>query len=517
MLSRTAELQWDHGEMVDFDSIRERINDDADLVLFDEAVTCHNAGAYRAAYVFAWIAAAEGLLNKLDAMGAAQADISAFVKKFKAEQEAGSAKDATLLDQAAKAGFVDATEYKALAGVRELRNQYGHPTATAPTATAAAAAIELAVDAVLVKPALLQHGGARQLAERIGTDPHYIPNDAEAIVGWTVARAPLIADTARPVFIRTLVERHAANLGQIDEALPERCRLVAATALAEWGADLTEGRWSVDGLQQSNGPSAAAVFSAAGVWELLGEDDQYRILSRCLEVPTMAADPKLTNRLLTRAFELHAGGALNELQSKLVAERVQAIEGSWLVGAGAPVELLLGKAAGFLNHGSFDENKKGTLILGALPKSVLATAGDSALAEVGAALARAARRNAFVAINLIGEVVSQPDDWPQAFRVALAVEGAIEPWLFHDEYTARQAMRLGLKDVEVAKAVQAAIPQPSDRDRVGFKADEVIKDIEERIDEGSDLVSATAVPVVQEILAVIADRYRTDHGNDAVT
>lgn len=502
--------------MVDFDSIRQRIDQDADLVLFDEAVTCHNGGAYRAAYVFAWIAAAEGLLNKLDTMGAAQADIGAFVKRFRAEQDAGSGKDASLLDQAAKAGFVDATEYKALDGVRQLRNQYGHPTAAAPTATAAAAAIELAVGAVLAKPALLLHGGARQLAERIGTDPHYIPDDAQAIAGWTVARAPLIAEAARPVFIRTLVEQHAANLGQIDEALSERCRIVAATALAEWGSDLTEGRWAVDALQQAHGPSAAAVFGSAGVWELLGEDDHYRILSRCLDIPTMATDPKLTNRLLTRAFELHVGGTLNELETKLVADRVQAIDGSWLVSAGAPVDLLLGKAAGFLNHSSFDENKSGTRILDAIPKSVLATADDAALAEAGAALACAARQNAFVAINLIGEVVRQPDDWPQPFRAALAVHGAIEPWLFHDEYTARQAMLLGLHDVEVAKAVKAAIPQPSEKDHVGFKTDEVIKRIEERIDEGGEGVAANAVPVVRAILAVVADRYRTLYGDDAL-
>jgi hypothetical protein len=70
MLGRIAERQRDHDEMVHFDSIRKRVDDDADLVLFDEAVTCHNGGASRAAYVFAWIVAAEGLLNKLDAMGA---------------------------------------------------------------------------------------------------------------------------------------------------------------------------------------------------------------------------------------------------------------------------------------------------------------------------------------------------------------------------------------------------------------------------------------------------------------
>jgi hypothetical protein len=500
--------------MVDFDAIRERIADAADRVLFDEAVTCHQGGANRAAYVFAWIAAAEGLLTKLDAMGAAQADIAKFVKTFKADQATGTAKDATLLDHALKVGFVDPTEFKALNAVRDLRNQYGHPTAAAPSATTAAAAIELAVDAVLSKPALLQHGGARQLAERLGTDPHFLPADTKAIADWTVARAPLIADGARPLFIRTLVAQHAANLGQIDETLAERCLVVAATALAEWGPDLTDGRWDVDALQQSHGPSAAALFSTAGVWELLGKDDQYRILSRCLEIPTVAADPKLTNLLLTRAFSLHAGGTLNDVQTNLVAERVQAIDGSWLVSAGAPVDLLLAKAAGFLNDNSFETNKSGTRILEAIEKPALTTAGESALADAGAALARAARRNAFVAINLVADVVRQPDDWPQPFRIALAVEGAIEPWFFYNETTSRDAMYLGLHDVDVAKAVLAAIPQSEEKSHVGYKAGEVITSVNRRIDEGVEKMSEDAVPVVREILAVVAARYRTLYGED---
>lgn len=200
-----------------------------------------------------------------------------------------------------------------------------------------------------------------------------------------------------------------------------------------------------------------------------------------------------------------------------MVERVNIIDGTWLVRAGAPVDLLLGKAAGFLNDGSFDENKKGARILDAVPKSVLATADKAALAGAGAALARAARQNAFVARNLIGEIVRQPDDWPQQFRVALAVEGATEPWLFHDEYTARQAMILALHDVEVAKAVQAGIQKPSDRDHTGFKADEVVKGIEERISEDDDDVDASAIPVVREILAVVSDRYGAVFGDDALS
>lgn len=501
--------------MVDFSELRRKIENDEDRVLFDEAVTCHRGGAYRAAFVFAWIAAAEGLLNKLDAMGTAQADIALFVKNFKAEQTAGSAKDNALLDQAKKVGFVDATEHKALDGVRDLRNQYGHPTAVAPTETAAAAAIETAVLAVLTKPALLHHGGARQLAERLGADLHFIPNDADAIAGWTVARAPLIADAARPLFIRTLIEQHAANLGQLDEVLSERCRLVAGTALAEWGADLAEDRWAVDSLQQVHGPSAAVIFSSEGVWGLLNADDQFRILSRCLEVPTLTGDPKLTRRLLSRAFELHDVGALNQLQADLIIERVQAIDGSWLVSAGAPVDLLLDKAAGFLNDGSFEENKKGARILDAISKPVLVTARAGSLEHTGAALARAARRNAFVAKNLIDDIARQPDSWPLTFRAALAVEGATEPWFFQNEYTARQAMRLSLQDIEVALAVQAAIPPRSDKQPFGINADDVIESIEERIAEGGTYVVADAVPVVREILGEAASRYVDLFGDDS--
>lgn len=146
-----------------FGLLRSRIQDEDDKVLFDEAVRCHGARAYRGAFILAWIAAAEGLLNKLTQMGHLAPDIGRFADRFRADQATGIAKDATLIEKAAAFGFLDATETKQLGSLRDLRNQYGHPTAAAPTETGARWAIEVAVETVLSKPALLLHGAVKQL------------------------------------------------------------------------------------------------------------------------------------------------------------------------------------------------------------------------------------------------------------------------------------------------------------------------------------------------------------------
>ncbi len=78
------------------------------------------------------------------------------------------------------------------------------------------------------------------------------------------------------------------------------------------------------------------MFTTAGAWELVGEDDQYRLLSRCFDTTAVVGQPNLTRRLLCRAFELYDAGALTETQHRLVVQRIDDIEGNWLVSADAP-------------------------------------------------------------------------------------------------------------------------------------------------------------------------------------
>jgi hypothetical protein len=492
-----------------FEKLRVRIIATTDKVLFDEAVKCYDAGAYRAAYVFAWIAAAEGILAKLRTMGAVHAEIGNFVASFEARQKTGDAKDAELLDKASSIGFVDPTETRALSAIRELRNQYGHPTAAAPTGAGATFAIETIVDAVLAKHPLLLHGAAKELANRLGTDHHFLPHDRGAVVTWTLARVALIHPAARPLFIKTLIEHHAAGLLAVGEMLSDRCRQVAVTSLTDWQDRLDATPWQVDRLQQDYPASAADVFTDLDVWPLLGPDDQYRLLSRCLDTTTASTQPNLTRRLISRAFELDEAQMLSAEQAKLLEDGVGRIDGMWLATANVPVDRIVPKITALLADGSFRENKEGTQLLEAVRRDELASADPELLRGLGQSLAAAARRGAYVAINLLSSIVGSPFDWPLEMRIAAATEGATEPWLFYDATVARLAVGLALADPAVAVALLAAMPDPADETLgVGHKAMEVIEKME-------DSVAGAAVTVASNVRAVfetVEAAYRRQFG-----
>jgi hypothetical protein len=495
-----------------FDELRSRILDDSDRVLFDEAVMCHETGAYRAAYVFAWIAAAEGLLGKLRTMGALHADISQFVDKFEAKQRTGDAKDVELIDKAASIDFIDVTEAKALNSIRDLRNQYGHPTATAPSAAAATFAIETAVDAVLAKDALLLHGAAKELANRLGSDPHFLPDSDDAVAAWTEPRAALIHMKARPLFIRTLVEHHAAGLVDVNELISNRCRQVAVTALTAWGERLDAPPWDVDRLQQRHPASAADVFTDHEVWPLLGPEDQYRLLSRCLDTSSAPTQPNLTRRLLSRAFELDASGFLLSDQAGLVEDSIGRIDVTWLTTANVPVRRIVPRIISLLKDGSFAVNKEGTKLLEAVDRTQLWEVDVQLLSEVGTALAGATRRGAYVARNLMGAMASSSSEWPLDLRIAAAVDGATQPWLFYDEVAARLAMRLALADPAVAAAVRAAMPDVNDPNvSAGYNALEVVESMAEAAEE----TPGAAQGDVTEVLEVVRSVFRRNYPDNA--
>ncbi len=162
---------------------------------------------------------------------------------------------------------------------------------------------------------------------------------------------------------------------------------------------------------------------------------------------------------------------------------------------------MLTRAARHLNDSQFTENQKGTRIVDALDHAVILTAAPKILADVAAALPRAVRRNAFVAINLVGSIVQAPDEWPRPLRVGFAVEAATEPVPFQDDKGTRQAMRLALGDADVAAAIRDALPDVSDR-YVGYKAGEVIESIGEHL---ADAANADARSIVLEILERLRD------------
>lgn len=443
------------------DDLRDSIIDPDDHVLYDEVVRCLQAEAYRAAYVMSWIAAAEGLLGKLRTMASLHAALGTFVGDFEAKQRAGTAKDAELIDQAFNVGLINGPERIALNAMRDLRNQYGHPTSVSPDREAAVHALRTTVTAVLAKPPLIMHGGAKDLACRAATDRHLVPADAAAIDGFVAARAAVVHTDARPVFVRELMAGAGGQLGDPNaEMLVDRCIRMATRALALWSEPLCAPSWNVDKLQLDWPAVAADALCDPDVWPLIEAEDRDRLISRCLDATTAASFTRTPGRLLARADKLWASGLLTEAQADRVRTALGTADPWRLLGADVRVEHVARAIVSRLENGSFNVAGEGVELLRSSDDGILAALDEDLQFEIGRALAYAANHNAFSAINEIESMTSCLDRWPAALRRGVVVGGLTGRWMpLRHEETSKAALRLALSDDsgELAQAALAAL------------------------------------------------------------
>jgi len=440
------------------DELRDSVVDPVDLVLYYEARRCLNADAYRAAYVMSWIAAAEGILGKLRTMATHHAALGTFVGEFEAAQRAGTAKDAELVAAASKFGLIDDPERIALEAMRDLRNQYGHPTAASPDRATAEHALRTAVTAVLAKPPLMTHGAAKELAKRAATDRHLVPADEPAIKAFTTDRAAVIHRDARPIFVRELMAGADERLQDPNgEMLAERCIRMTTIAIQNWAEPLLPPRWNVDQLQQNYPAAVADAFADPAIWPLLAPEDRDRLLSRCLDDATAAAFTRTPGRLLARADDLWASGFLAGTQETRVRAALESADPRRLLGSGVRFEHVAHVIVRRLDGRSFPVTSEGVQLLRSTKDHVLARLDDNLQFELGRALAYAANRNAFDAINEIEAMTDNLPRWPAALRRGVVVGGLTgKGKSLHHVETSKAALRLALTDPD-GDLAQAAL------------------------------------------------------------
>lgn len=451
------------------DELREAIQNPDDLVLYDEAQLCLRAKADRAAFIISWIAAAEGILGKLRIMAQHHSALGKFVGDFEAAQQSGTAKDANLISKAFEVGLIDKTERIELDALRDLRNQYGHPTATAPSHASAEHALRTVVDAVLSKPPLLMHGAARELAKRVSTDRHLVPQDASAIDTFALSRVGAIHEDARPLFIRELFAGAHKQLSDMNgEPLAERCLHIIVIALREWAEPLTAPKWNVDQIQQAFPTAAADVFSQPDVWQLLQEEDQDRILSLCLDSDIGAKFTTEPARLLERVDHLDIEGLLAKSQQERVRTALLAEEPWRLIFSKVRLEYIVRTIIRELSNLSFTRVNEGVKAFRAMRRDDFGRLDKKLQRELGMNLAYAAGKNAFAAINEIEGMAEEPEVWPVHLRAGVVVGSLIgKRHPLQHQRTSKAALQLALADTKGGLAqVALAARTPNTRGRV---------------------------------------------------
>lgn len=152
-----------------YHSLKSRIYDESDKVLFDEIVKCIDAEAFRAASIMICVAFTESLYKKLEILSESNNQITQKLNNFRSEN-----KDFLLVQYAKEFDLINELEYDQLDAIMNARNNYAHPNFDSPSESQVISYLYFAVEFVLSRPPYYSFLYAKSLIEgHLAADQFY--------------------------------------------------------------------------------------------------------------------------------------------------------------------------------------------------------------------------------------------------------------------------------------------------------------------------------------------------------
>ncbi len=431
--------------------LRDKISEDVDYLIFDEAVKCLRTDAYRAAYIMTWISVAESLRNKFNVMSSRDAEVGRILRKIESLEDQDRPADKMLVSEAARIGMITDDEATKLEHMRQMRNIYAHPTGAGLGAEEVAAALVVAVDTVLSRSPLLRHGYVNALLDSLFEDRHYLDDVPALVREYGSAAGHRIHPDVLPYLVDKLAGRLEQALGDPDLGIFGRRGLEFGTALlAAVRPDLSAEVWNVPLLVQRYPSACSLLLGTAENWPLLPEHGQDMVLGHLLEPVIGGEVVSPTGTSLRQARDLEAAGLMTKRQVERLQEAVQ----------GAPYEALSEAGVELPEYASrIIDDLKGHNWYSQNPASdALRNAGPGECCQVDEEIQRQLGRNILQAAEgqanspsiLLSSAAKGEELWPEAF-----IEGVILESLVNDQGEFR------LKSRHLWKATTIAASHPS--------------------------------------------------------
>lgn len=410
----------------EFQSLRNKILDEADRVIFDEAVRCLSAEALRAAHIMTWISVAESLKRKFTVMGQRDAEMGRILGKIKELERQDRPIDKFLLTKAQEFGVIADEEARKLEHVREMRNIYAHPSEAGPSKEEVVAALVISVNAVLSKPTLLRHGYVTGLMTSLFEDRHFLDDAPERIRDYAAGVARRIHPDVLPFFFQEGAERIEQVADDPESALYLRRGLeVGEAILDEVKPILSDEKWSIIGLIQRYPRACALLFSTRTAWQTLPDQARDMVLGNLVEPVKGTAILPPTSVGLRKARDLATAGLLTGRQLQRIRQATSRCSYGVLKEADVPLSEYAHRLTEDLSsHNWYIQNPAAEALrnVGAQQAALL---GLETQEQLGRNVFQAADGTAVAAVTLILSIVRGTEVWPRAFVEGLLLEGLV--------------------------------------------------------------------------------------------
>ncbi len=320
-----------------FKEMEKSIYSEEDKVLFNEAVTCFNSGAYRAAFIITWLTIAESLKLKLKEMATRDHELQDFVNRMESGQ-LNSSIDQDLVTKSKSIGLLDEVESLKISNIQQLRNKYAHPNNVSPHSDEVIAAIRIAVDTVLSKKPLLRHGYVKKIIKSMKENYHYLEDDIDTIKAFTRAIVPRIHQDVFPFVLRqTLKEIHAIyDDPSVEARYLNRLFVFINTFFEVVSPDFGEEKWDLENIFAEYPIPTAAFLINEKFFQLVGDQLKSRVISTSLEPikDGKIAEPSVHSlRCINKLKNL---GLLSTLQIDKYQEKIKVVPYNKLKEANIP-------------------------------------------------------------------------------------------------------------------------------------------------------------------------------------
>ncbi|CAA0243745.1 hypothetical protein [Tenacibaculum maritimum] len=207
------------------EELKERIIDDNDIVLFNEATNCFLAKNYRASYIMSWICIVESLKKKIQ-LFSNLGDLTAVeaFNQIETFEEEKKSTDKLIYQESNKCGIIDNADLSTINFLWEQRCLFAHPYNKQPEEDEVKHILIQSIKLVLGKELLYNKKFLTQLSDNIVDKPFFLPTETERIREFArriISRTP---KELHPFFFKTLLFR-VGKIALINEKLNELKKL----------------------------------------------------------------------------------------------------------------------------------------------------------------------------------------------------------------------------------------------------------------------------------------------------
>lgn len=259
---------------MDFSILRNKIVEERDTILFDEAVSCLKGNALRAAYITNWISLAESLKFKFYDMSSKDNEIQKkVIGKIEDLESKERPTDSLLIRSAEEHGLITKEQKLKLEHFKTMRGVYAHPLSSAPSKHEVELAIELGVNIVLSQPPLLKHAFLQNLVLSIFEKHHYLDNNMEKITKFAESTLNHISPVVFPYFFKLLIQ----NLARISDDLTKELFVKRGEVFLDvllkksLGDDFLTEAWKVDELLHDHSSIVSNTLINEQFWPFVNE------------------------------------------------------------------------------------------------------------------------------------------------------------------------------------------------------------------------------------------------------